>query len=74
MWEAYRRHYGKDGARALIWQADTRRMNPTIPQSLIDEEFERDPANAVAEFGSQFRGDIESYLTRENIDACSVPG
>jgi len=30
----YRRHYGKDGD-VLIWQADTRSMNPIVPESII---------------------------------------
>ena len=49
-------------------------MNPTIPQSVIDAAYERDPAAASAEFGAQFRNDINSYVSREAIAGATVPG
>jgi hypothetical protein len=74
LWDAHKRHFGRDAARPLVWQAATRVMNPTVPQAVIDEAGERDPASAAAEFGAQFRTDRESYLSREIIDAAIVPG
>ena len=38
-------------------------MNSTVPQSFIDEEVEKDPANAAAEFGAEFRSDIEAFVS-----------
>jgi hypothetical protein len=32
LWDAHRRHFGKDGDPTLVWQAPTRKMNPTVPQ------------------------------------------
>ena len=49
-------------------------MNPTIPQRLIDEAMERDPASARAEYLAEFRSDLEMLLTREAVRACVVPG
>jgi hypothetical protein len=74
LWDAYRKHYGKDGDPVLVWQADTRQMNPTIRQGIIDEAMERDPARAQAEYYAQFRSDIESYINREAVEACVAPG
>ncbi len=74
LWDAYRRHYGRDDANVLVWQADTRTMNPTVPQRVIDAAMERDPASASAEYGAQFRSDIEGYVTREVVEACITPG
>ena len=74
LWDAHRRHYGKDGDDVLVWQAETRQMNQTVPQSVIDEAYERDPASAAAEYGAQFRTDVEALLTREVVDAAVVPG
>jgi hypothetical protein len=59
LWNAYRRHWGKDDAAALIWKAPTRLMNPTIPQRLVDEALEDDPAAAAAEWLAEFRTDIK---------------
>jgi hypothetical protein len=70
LWDAHRRHHGRDGDPILVWQADTRTMNCTVPQSVIDEATERDPASAAAEYGAQFRSDIESFVSREAVEAC----
>jgi hypothetical protein len=45
-------------------------MNPTVPQAVIDAAKERDPAYAAAEYGAQFRTDIESFVLREAAQAC----
>ena len=37
LWDAHRRHFGKDDDPILVWHADTRTMNPTVPQRVIDE-------------------------------------
>ena len=68
LWEAYHRYFGHDGP-VLVWQSDTRRMNPCVPQSFIDAEYEKDPVSAEAEFGAQFRTDIETYISREAVEA-----
>jgi hypothetical protein len=73
LWEAYKRYFGKPGPQ-LIWQAPTRRMNPTILQDVIDRAMEEDPANAAAEYLAQFRTDIESFLSREAVDAVTILG
>jgi hypothetical protein len=74
LWDAWQRGFGKDDAPVLVWQADTRTMNATVPQSVIDQATERDPASAAAEYGAQFRSDIESYISREAITACVAYG
>ena len=37
LWEAYRAHWGQDDDPVLVWQADTRAMNPTVDQRVIAE-------------------------------------
>jgi hypothetical protein len=73
LWDAHRKHYAK-ASPVLVWQADTRTMNPTVPQGVIDEAMADDPASAAAEYGAQFRSDIESYITREAVEACVDDG
>ena len=46
-------------------------MNPTVTQAYIDGEYEKDPVSAGAEFGAQFRTDIESYICREAVEAAT---
>lgn len=68
LWESYHRYFGQDGP-ILVWSAPTRTMNPTVPQSFIDAEMEKDPAAASGEYLAEFRTDIEAYVSREALDA-----
>lgn len=74
LYDAYRRHYGKDGARVLVWKASTSEMNPQIDPAIIAEAYEDDPASAAAEYGAEFRDDIADFVRREVVEACVVPG
>lgn len=77
LYAAFERSFGSDTSRELVWVADTRSMNPRVPQEEIDGEFERDPASAASEFGRdgvvQFRRDIESFLDHAAILAVTAP-
>jgi hypothetical protein len=69
LYAAYRRHFGKDTARVLVWKADTATMNPRIDPAIIAEAYESDPEAARAEYGADFRDDLADFITREAIDA-----
>ena len=73
LWNAFRRWYGKNYATALVWQAATRTMNPKIPQRAVDEAIAADPASAAAEFGANFRTDVEAFVMREAVENCITP-
>ena len=73
LWDAYKRYHGKDSP-ILVAQAPSRTMNPTLPQRIVDQAMERDPSAAAAEYGAQFRSDVETFVSREAVDACTVPG
>jgi hypothetical protein len=68
MYEAYKKHYGQNDSPILVVQADTRTMNPTVRQSVIDRAMEADPAAAQSEYYAQFRNDIGSFLDRDSIE------
>jgi hypothetical protein len=70
LWSAHRKHHGRDNSPVLTWQAPTRTMNPSIPQSVIDEAMESDPASASAEYMAQFRADISTFIERALIERC----
>jgi hypothetical protein len=74
LWEAYRQHHGRDGDPVLVWQADTRAMNPRVDPQVIADAYAADEAAAAAEYGAEFRRDIESFVSREAVDACVIPG
>ena len=74
LYAAYRRHYGSEGARVLVWKADTRAMNPRIDPWVIDEAYASDPEAARAEYGAEFRDDLADFVTRETVDAVTMWG
>jgi hypothetical protein len=67
LWEQYDRWFGKEDG-PLVWQADTRTMNPTVTQEYIDGKYEEDPYNAAAEYGANFRSDVDIFISREALD------
>ncbi len=74
LWEAYRRHYGQDGDPVLVWHADTRSMNPSVDEQVIAEAYAQDESAAEAEYGAQFRRDIEGFVSAEAVGAVVVDG
>ena len=73
LWQAWREHYGRDGSDTLVWQAPSEAMNPTILARVVERAYAEDPTSAAAEWGAEFRTDVESFLTREAIEACCAP-
>ena len=49
-------------------------MNATVPQRVIDEATESEPARAQAEYGAVFRSDVEAFINREVVQACISTG
>jgi hypothetical protein len=74
LWHAHRRHYGQDASEVLVVQAPTRALNPTVPARVIERAYQEDPASAAAEYGAEFRVDVEGFLTREAVEGAVVPG
>jgi hypothetical protein len=74
MFEAYKEHFGVDNDDILVWQADTRTMNPTIDQGLIQRELERDPEGAQAEWLATFRTDLQAAFSVESLESCTIKG
>ncbi|MGV3518938.1 hypothetical protein [Luteitalea sp.] len=64
-------YYGKDDAPVLVWRAPTRVMNPTVSERTITMAMKRDEASARSEYGAEFRSDLEAYISREIVDACT---
>jgi hypothetical protein len=70
LWDAHRRHYGKDDSAVLVWQAATRDMNAGVPQAFIDGHMAEDSARAQAEYYAAFRSDLQAFVDREAVEAC----
>jgi hypothetical protein len=74
LFEAHKTYFGKNSADTLVWQADSRSMNPSLPESVIAAAYVKDPASARAEFGGLFREDVEAFLSLETIEARTIKG
>jgi hypothetical protein len=51
LWNAYSRHYGKDGTRVLVWKAPTEVMNARIDPAIIAEHMRRTPRRRAPNMG-----------------------
>jgi len=74
LYSTFARHYGREGARVLVWRGTTLEMNPGLDPAIVEEAYDDDPAAAAAEYGAEFRDDIASYVPREVVEACIVRG
>lgn len=75
VWNAYERWRGREEpGTPLVWQAETAAMNPAVDLSVIEMAYAEDPVAAAAEYGAQFRSDVEAFLSREAVDAVIVAG
>jgi hypothetical protein len=75
LYGTFKRHFGPSGdPLVLVAKAPSREMNPTLPQRVIDRAMEADPEAASAEYGAEFRGDLEVFVSREIIEACVARG
>ena len=73
MWRTYRKFYGQPDDSVLVWQADSRSMNPKLSKGVIKQAYERDPVSAAAEYGAEFRRDIETFVSPEAVEAVMIP-
>ena len=75
LWEKHQAHWGKAG-NVLVIKAPTWLMNPTVPRDgeTIAEAYDTDPEWASAEYGAEFRSDLESLLRLEAVQACIEEG
>ena len=74
LYSMFRRHYGQDNPRTLVWKSASWEMNPTLDPAEIKEAYEEDPAGADSELGANFRTDVAAFVSREVVEACVEPG
>jgi hypothetical protein len=75
VWNLYHQHYGARGdPLILVAQGTSRDFNPTLPQRVVDRALERNRPWAEAEYLARFRRDIESFVSREVVEACVAKG
>lgn len=74
-WRQYERHFGRDDSdRVLFVNAPTLLLNPTVDPEVIAAAYADDPIAASAEYGGEWRRDVEAWLPADVLDAVRVPG
>lgn len=73
LFEAYDKHFGKN-SDVLVWKAPTTTMNPSANKAEIEKAYAEDPASAEAEFGANFRSDIDNFISRDVVEAATIKG
>lgn len=68
----YKLNFGNDYGKILIWNCPSRVMNPTLPQSIVDEAMAEDLQAAKSEYMGEFRDDVCAYLPIEVIKTCVI--
>ena len=74
LWSAWQRYHGQPDSDVVLVQAATLDLNPSFDRRAVDKAYEEDPASAGAEYGGQFRADVDSFISQEAIAACVIPG
>lgn len=66
--EAFDKHWGKNDSPVMVWRADTKTMNPTFRQSVIDAAYAQDAISASAEYGSEWLSHVAAAYLDDVID------
>lgn len=70
LYETCKDNYGPGGdPRILVVKGASRDFNPTLRQSIVDRAYEKDAENAAAEYGGEFRSDLEDFVSRELVES-----
>jgi hypothetical protein len=75
LYNTFKRHFGPAGdPLILVAKAPSLEMNPSLPKRVVDRAYEEDASAAAAEYGAEFRDDLEVFVSREVIEACVTTG
>jgi hypothetical protein len=71
-WETFRRFFGINDLNVLVLQAPTKVLNPTIDQTFLDAEYEKDATSARSEYGAEWRSDLEDFVDVETVERAVI--
>jgi len=74
LFNKWKQFFGKDDDRVLVIQSPSTMLNPTLDPKIIAQAYEDDPIVAAAEWGGEWRDDVNNFLTTELLDACTDRG
>jgi hypothetical protein len=72
-YSTWKKSFGNDNSKTLVWRSPSRTINPTLPQSVIDDALAEDPAAARSEYLAEWRTDIAAFVSRELVESLVIP-
>lgn len=73
-YQQWKKCWGNDSARTLVWRAPSLTMNPSLDPAVVQDALEEDLASAKSEYLAEWRDDISLLAPREVVEACVVKG
>jgi hypothetical protein len=67
--DKFAKHFGQDDDDTLVVLGTSTEFNPTLDAAEIDRQLALDPEKAGAEYLSQWRDDLTSFLDRQLVEA-----
>ena len=74
LYTKHQTHYGQEGDDVLVIPAESRLLNPTLDEAVINAARVADPESAAAEWFAEFRGDLSTFIARSVIEHCVESG
>jgi len=69
LYQRFKDHYGRDSDDTLVVRGTTMQFNPLFDAKTIARQIEEDPQRYNAEYNSQWRDDLASFISRELLEA-----
>lgn len=69
----HQKNFANDAGKVFVWNCPSTTMNPTLPQSVVDEAIAEDLQAAKSEYLGEFRDDVAEFLPRAVIEGLVVP-
>jgi hypothetical protein len=74
LYERWKTYYHKPDDNVLVVHGSIVQFNPSFDQKVIDKDLASDYARFSAEYLSEWRDDISSFIPRELLEACTETG
>jgi hypothetical protein len=69
LYEKWKKHYGRNDDDVLVVRGTTLQFNPLFDAKIIARQIESDPQLYGAEYNSQWRDDLATFIGRELLEA-----
>ncbi len=69
LYEKWKTYFGKNDPDVLVVRGSTRQFNPTFPAATITRQIAADPQLYRAEYISEWRDDLSTFVSRELLEA-----